>query len=260
MLGNDNSDEAGQENPDDSQACCPSVSGSGDCCSPDSGSGGKSWKMLVFLVIVVAAGAVLARSFMKKSDSTTDQTQQLFATIQSEGKSDTPSSSNAATEVETSDKSKAGTDNLSTVKPAIKAPVSGELEPTLWGKPLDSLASLNKVAAETDAVFILLVAEDQQGNQTITKEIEAAARKIRSSGCRISAFTLKKDAPDYAQLAKQFSTPRVLAMVKGRGASGVSGDITESKLIQAFVTASRSSSGCGPSGCGPLGCGPLRPK
>jgi len=212
--------------------------------------------MLVFLIIVVAAGAVLARSFIKKSNSTTDQKQQLFATIQPDVKSDTPSPSNAAANVETPDKSKAGTDSLSTAKSTTKAPVSGELEPTLWGKPLDSLASLNTLASNTDAVFILLVAQDQLEAQPITREIEAAAKKIQSSGTRISAFTLKKGAPDYAQLAKQFSTPCVLAMVKGRGTSGVSGDITESKLIQAFVTASRPSSGCCPSGAGPAGCVP----
>jgi len=251
MLENDNSDEAGQENPDDAQACCSTSSGSRDCCSPDSGSGGKSWKMLVFLVIVVAAGAVLARSFMKKSDSTTDQTQQLFATIESEVKSDTPSPSNAAANVETPDKSKAGTDSPTIVKSTTKVPVSGELEPTLWGKPLDSLASLNKVATDTDAVFILLAAEDQQKMQPVTSEIEAAAKKIQSNGTRISAFTLNKDAPNYALLAKQFSTPCVLAMVKGRGMSGVTGEITETKLLQAFVMASRATSGCCPSGAGP---------
>lgn len=259
MLENDNSDEVGQENPVDSQACCSTASGDGDCCSPDSGSGGKSWKMLVFLIIVVAAGAVLARSIMKKSDSTTDQTQQLFATIQPEVKSDTPLPSNAAANMETPDKSKAGTDNPTTAKSTIKGPVSGGPEPTLWGKPLISLASLNQVAADTDAVFILLAAEDQQKMQPVTSEIEAAARKIQSNGSRISAFTLNKDAPNYAQLAKQFPTPCVLAMVKGRGMSGVTGEITETKLLQAFVRAASAIS-CGPSGCGPSGCGPLRPK
>ncbi|GAG34271.1 unnamed protein product, partial [marine sediment metagenome] len=194
-----------------------------------------------------------------KSDSTTDQTQQLFPTIQPEVKSDTPSPSDAAANLETSDKSKTGTDSPTTVKPTVKVPVSGGPEPTLWGKPLGSLASLNKVAADTDAVFILLAAEDQQKMQSVTSEIEAAARKIQSNGTRISAFTLQKDAPNYAQLTKQFPTPCVLAMVKGRGVSGVSGDITEAKLLQAFVRAASAIS-CGPSGCGPSGCGPLRPQ
>jgi hypothetical protein len=163
--------------------------------------------------------------------------------------------------VETPDKSKAGTDSLSsTVKPIVKVPVSDDPESTFWGKPLDSLASLNKVATETDAVFILLAAEDQQDNHTITKEIEAAAKIIQSSGSRISAFTLKKNTADYAQLAKQLPAPCVLAMVKGRGTSTVSGDITESKLIQAFVMASRTTSGCCPPGAAPSDCGPLGPK
>lgn len=256
MAENDNTDEAGQENPNDAQACCSTASGSRDCCSPDSGSSGKTWKMLVFLIIVVAAGAVLARSIMNKSNSTTDQTQELFTTIQPEVRSDTPSSPN----VETSDESKAGTDSLATVKSTTKAPVSGVPEPTLWGKPLISLASLNKVAMDTDAVFILLAAGDQQKMQSVTSEIEAAARKIQSNGTRILAFTLQKDAPNYAQLAKQFSTPCVLAMVKGRGMSGVTGQITETKLIQAFVAASRPTSGCCPSGAGSSACGPLRSK
>ncbi len=112
---------------DDVQPCCDG----GDCCPSGSESGGKSWKLLVFLIIVVAAGAVLARSFIKKSNSTTDQAQQLFATIQPEVKSDAPSPSNAAANVETPDKSKAGTDSPSTVTPTIKVPASGDLEPTL---------------------------------------------------------------------------------------------------------------------------------
>jgi len=124
----------------------------------------------------------------------------------------------------------------------------------LWSQELDSLASLNKVAADTDAVYVFLAAEDQQGNQAITKEIEAATKKIKSNGSRISAFRLKKDAPDYAQLAKQFSIPCVVAMVKGRGMSAVSGQISETKLVEAFVTASRPVSSCCPAGTDQSDC------
>ena len=136
-----------------------------------------------------------------------------------------------------------------------------EVASTLWGKPLDSLASLNKVAADSDAVFIVLAAEDKLKMEPITKEIEAAAKKIQAGGSRICAFTLKKDAPNYARLAKQFSIPCVLAMVRNRSTGVVSGDITESKLLQAFVRASRPQSGCGPGACGPgSSCGPKRAK
>jgi len=237
---------------DDVQPCCDG----GDCCPSGSESGGKSWKLLVFLIIVVAAGVVLARSIMNKSDSTTDQSQQLFTTNQLEVCSDSPSSPNA----ETPDKPKVGTDNPTTAKSTATELVSGDPESTLWGKPLISLASLNQVAVDTDAVFIFLAAEDKQQMQPVTSEIESAARKIQMNGKRITAFTLEKSAPEYAQLAKQFPVPCVLAMVKGRGMSGVTGEINEAKLLQAFVGASRATSSCCPPGSDPSVCVPLRPK
>ncbi len=231
MVKNYNSDRTGQENVDDLQKCCPSTSGDKTCCSSASGSYSKR-KLVVLVIIVVAAGIILARSLIKGSTAVSDDTQQLFAAISQEKNNETSPLINAVTNVATSDKT----------------------EPTLWRPELDSLASLNKVATNTDAVFVLLAAEDQQGNQTIKKEIEAAAKKIQSNGSRICAFKLKKDAPDYAQLAKQFSIPCVVAMVKGRGMSAVSGEINETKLVEAFVTASRPSSGCCPSGAGQPDC------
>jgi hypothetical protein len=116
---------------------------------------------------------------------------------------------------------------------------------------LDSLALLDKAAANSDAVFILLAAEDRQSNQAAAKQIEAAAAKIRTGGTTISAFRLEQGAPSFANFAEQLSVPSVLAMVKGAGMSAVSADqITEMKLIQAFVSASRPSAGCCPPGSG----------
>lgn len=223
---NDDKEKAGSEqNTSDVQPCCDG----GSCCPSGSDRGGKRWKIVVFILIVVAAGVVLARSLISKSNSAADQKQQLFATISPEGKLDTPAVVSATTETQASDQ-----------------PVS-----SLWGEPLDSLASLNTVATNADAVFVLLAAEDPQGDQTITKEIEAAAKTIRNGGTRVSAFRLIKDTPNYAQVAKQVSIPCVLAMVRGGGVSAVPADqITETKLVQAFVTASRPSSGCCPPGSG----------
>ncbi|MFH1706964.1 MAG: hypothetical protein ABIF71_03485 [Planctomycetota bacterium] len=56
-------------------------------------------------------------------------------------------------------------------------------------------------------------------------------------------FTLAKSSPEYTNIAQRVPPPGVIAMVKGRGASTVSGDITEARLIQAFVTASSAGSG-----------------
>ncbi len=223
---NDDKEKAGsQENASNLQPCCDG----GSCCPSGSDSGGKNWKIVVFILIVVAAGVVLARSLISKSNSAVDQKQQLFATISPDGKLDAPAVVGAATETQ----------------------ASGQPAPSLWGEPLDSISSVNKVATNADAVFILLAAEDQQADQTITKEIEAAAKTIRNGGTRVSAFRLTKDTPNYAQVAKQVSIPCVLTMVRGGGVSAVPADqITETKLVQAFVAASRPASGCCPAGSG----------
>ncbi len=194
---NDKNEQAGsRQSESDLQPCCDG----GSCCPSGSDGGNKSWKIVVFILIVLAAGAVLARSLLRKSDSPTEQGQNTFAAIQPE---------------------------------------------------LDSLALLDKAAANSDAVFILLAAEDRQSNQAATRQIEAAIRKIQTGGTTISAFRLRQGAPNFANFAKQLSVPCVLAMVKGGGLSGVSADqITEAKLVQAFVTASRPSSGCCPPGSG----------
>ena len=258
MLVNENLEQGqGQEKMDNMQPCCSSSSDGGSCCPSGSDGGGKSWKTLVFIVIVIAAGVVLARSLINKSNSNGGQSQQGFASIQTNSDCDTAPLPGATAQP------MSDIENPTVAKNIIEEGVFVKAAPALWGADLDSLASLNKVAAETDAVFILLAAEDKLKMGAIRKEIEAVMKMIQGSGSRICAFTLKKDAPNYARFAKQFSIPCVLAMVRNRSTGVVSGDITESKLLQAFVRASRPASGCGPGAgaCGPSGsCGPVRAK
>ena len=199
MFNDDNSSQTEPQSREDSQACCP----------PASDRGLQTWKALIFVAIVAAAGVVLARSLMSKSDTTA--------------------------------------------------------EAALWGPELDSLASLDEVATEVDVVFILIAGKDRQDTQTLAGEIEAATKKIRSRGNRISAFRLKEGTSDYENMAEQFSVPTVMAMVKGLGYSAVSDQITEANLLEAFTTASRTLAGCCPPGtnpsvCDAMGCGPSDPK
>ena len=244
---NDKNEQAGsQQSESDLQACCDG----GSCCPSGSDGGNKSWKIVVFILIVVAAGAVLARSIVRKSDASAEQGQDTFAAIQPVGIQDASQpKAEAKTQDPTAAKGNAETPVVANEK--TEKDVPDKASPALWGPELDSLASLNKAAANSDAVFILLAADDQESNHAATKQIEAAAKKIQSNGVRISAFRLSQGAPNYANFSKQLSTPCVLAMVKGGGVSGVSADqIAETKLVQAFVTASRPSAGCCPPGSG----------
>ena len=239
---------SGQENVGDVQSCCDG----GDCCPSGSASGGKSWKTLIFVLVLIAAGVVLAHSFIGESDA--DQSQQTFAPIQIDNMSDIPSPSKAAVNAETPVVPKIETETQLATDETEKQDMPAEVASSLWGLELDSLASLNKVATETDAVFVFLAAGSLQNMQPVIKQIEAAAQKIESNGVRVTAFRLKEAAPEYAQLSKQVSIPCVLAMVKGGGMSTVSGEISEAKLVQAFVAASRPTSGCCPPGTDASDC------
>jgi hypothetical protein len=143
-------------------------------------------------------------------------------------------------------------------EPAVKA-----VEDTKKvGELLDSLSSLNKVAANQDTVFVFVPANE---NETISKEtiaaIASAEQKLKSKGVLIGLYTLQPSSPEYANLAAQLTLPGMLIMSKGRGMGAVSGGITEEKILQAYVASSRAG-GCGPSSsCSPStpGCGPSAP-
>jgi hypothetical protein len=213
--------------------------------------------MVVFILIVIAAGAVLAHSLLNRSSSVCCPGGECFATSPAEEvvdvplEPDVPDVEETVTEPENETDAGFGADSEKAVE-VVDKPVS-----ILPLRPLDSLNSLNAVAADLNVVFILLGADNPEDNEPIAKKIESAAMRVQADGSKVGAFILNKDTPNYARFAKQFSTPCVLATVKGGGMSVVSGDITEARLIQAFVLASRPRSGCGPGGCAPGSpCGP----
>jgi hypothetical protein len=118
---------------------------------------------------------------------------------------------------------------------------------------IGSLSELNTMAAKPDAVFVFLPGKEGASANPPSTAMNGAARTIEAQGKKIGLFTLKPGSPDYDQIAKQISVPGVLAMVKGRGTSPISGDITETKLVQGYLAASNAG-GCGPSagaGCCP---------
>ena len=121
------------------------------------------------------------------------------------------------------------------------------------GTTIGAFSELNEVAIKTDAVFIFLPGKDGTSSNSPASTMNKAARTIEAQGKKIGLFTLKAGSSDYEQIAAQMPVPGVLAVVKGRGMSGISGDITETKLVQGYLAAS-SAAGCGSSagaGCCP---------
>ncbi len=123
-----------------------------------------------------------------------------------------------------------------------------------WGIPLKALAELDQLAADTEAVFIVLPSSDASRMAAIQKEVSTAAATINSRGIRMGKFVLSQDSQDYEGIVKQMGAPAVLAMCKGRGMAAVPGnEVTQDSLLRAYVGASRPS-GCG-SSCGPSASG-----
>jgi hypothetical protein len=141
-------------------------------------------------------------------------------------------------------------------EPAVKAVEDSKKV----GESIESIALLNTLAINQDAVFLYIPAS---GNETIGKEtlnaIASAEQKLKSSDIRIGLYTLQfSPSTEYANLAKQLTLPSILVMSKGKGMGAVSGEITEGKLLQAYVASSRAG-GCCPSGAGSAGCSPAAP-
>jgi uncharacterized protein YpmB len=125
------------------------------------------------------------------------------------------------------------------------------------GEFLDSLSSLNKVAINQDAVFVFVPAKD---NEIVNKEtidaIASAEQKLKSNGIRVGLYTLRFSSPsnEYANIAAQLTLPGMLVISRGRGMGAVSGEITEEKLLQAYVASSRAGSCCPAGGSGSTVC------
>ena len=212
---NDNMEASKQEASD----CGPG------CACNAAGPAGKTRRWIVGVIVLVAAGALVARAMVKNN-----------------GTSAAPAATGFA------------------VLPAVPAQTpSPDITATPYDmdavKEITTLSELNAVAADTFGVFVYLPGKSETTAKAPTAQIHGAARTIEPQlrGGKIGIFTLKTGSRDYEQIASQMAVPGVLAMVKGGGMIPVSGDITEAKLIQGFVAAS-SGGGCGPSGCGPSGC------
>ncbi len=204
-------------------ACCGS-----DCgCHETKAPGKMRW--VLGAVVLVAAGAMVVKAVLKNNSASSEKATASYAAV----------------------------------PPTAPAPVAGApavvKEPAAPAnmkviKTIGTLSELNTVAADTTAVFMLITGKNEVANKSPAEQILGAVRTIETqSGTKVGIFTLKMDSQDYAQITAQMTPPGVLAMVKGRGMVPVSGEITEAKLVQAYVAAS-SAGACGAGGCGPGGC------
>ena len=212
-------------------------------------------------IVLLAALALAARAVLKGNGPSAQTSEAAFAAPLCAEK--TPAPAAAPSLSPERDPSAAA----ATVQPTAPAPsgtsataAPGEPKPgataAAVGKPIGAFAELNQFAVETNAVFVFLPAKPPEATPLPTAPMQAAAKTIEAQGQKVGLFTLKADSHDYQEITAQTPVPSVLVLVKGRGMSAVSGEITETKLVQGFVAASNASScGSGSGGCGAASAG-----
>jgi hypothetical protein len=131
-----------------------------------------------------------------------------------------------------------------TVKSAPDAMGIGDLK---WTK------NLTAKFTDHDFIFVTLPDSDINSTSTLTKRISDAAAKIEARGARVETITLSPDDPEFSITMKRLAIgqlPAVLAISNTGNGGIMTGDITEGKLLQAYLTVSQpvcapgGSSGC----------------
>lgn len=228
------SNVGGAAKPANETAAC----GPGCACGVPSSGGGI--KAVICLAVLVAMVVILAyKAFAGRPPERTDK-----VTGREPGFAMAVATQNSEREIAPSVQNKG--------EPNLAAP--SVINDTRLGKYLESMSELNKVAMDQDAVFIFIPARKDEGASDTTRTAVLSAQKtLDSKKVKVGLYTLQTASPDYSTISSQVQLPAVLVGCKGRGMGAVSGEVTETKLLQTFMASSRAG-GCGPSGCGPSGC------
>ncbi len=219
---------------EEGKSCCASEDAAATCCQPAAGNlssccapGDASWKkgrVLVSIIIILAAIGVGANSLLSGNSA------QSYTTVP------VKSFSAGLSEIPT-----VTAENSSQGKPQTK-----QEEISLSGV-LDSLQSLDTLAADKDVVFLVLPGEAQISSPAVPKQLGTVATNLWKNGQKVAVFTLKSSSADHNQLVRHFSVktfPSVVILGRQGSASAVAGDITEAGLYNAFVLASKSGACC----------------
>ncbi|MCL5036742.1 MAG: arsenite efflux transporter metallochaperone ArsD [Chloroflexi bacterium] len=231
---------------DDASVCGPGC----DCGTP---SGGWKARMVIGLVVLLTiAGILIYKISNQKAYKADSATQKAGFAV-----------SSAAENVTTENKAvtlgavveKKGEADAKITEPAAAENKKTAIDKTKIGEYLDSLGELNKVALNQDAVFIFIPAKkDESPGESTRLSILSAQKKLALSNIKVGLFTMRTSSPDFSTFSSRVQLPAILVACKGRGMGVVSGDVTETKLLQAFMASSQAG-GCGTSGCGSSSAG-----
>ncbi|MFO8007732.1 MAG: hypothetical protein R6V05_08360 [Candidatus Brocadiia bacterium] len=208
-----------------------------NCAVPS--SGGKVKAAICLVVLLAVAGIIAYKAFSSRQQDGSNT-----VATRAQGFAADTAAQNPGLERESSAQDR-GEPN--------KAALSAR-DGTRIGEHLESLSELNEVALDQDAVFIFVPAKkDEVASDTTRTAVFSGQRTLDSNGIKVGLYALQTTSPDYPEISSQVQLPAVLVACKGRGMRAVSGEVTETKLLQMFMAVSRAG-GCCPAGSGASGC------
>jgi hypothetical protein len=115
---------------------------------------------------------------------------------------------------------------------------------------------LNDLAADQDAVLVLFPKGAGDGlSEAIWKATAASRDKLQAQGMTVGIYQLAVDSEDFPAIAARHSLPGVLVLSRSADRPLISGDtpdaamltgtVTESRILQAYVAASLAAGGGG---------------
>ncbi len=120
--------------------------------------------------------------------------------------------------------------------------------PELVGTSIRALSELDTQAREMNAVFVFIPAKGVAPTASTLAAIKGAKQSLEIRfDIKIGLFTLIPGSRDYEEMAAQISVPGLVPIVKTGAKKPISGDLTESKIVDAFMVAVATG------GCCPLG-------
>lgn len=218
------------------------------CGCGSAGAGGKCGKIFGVLVVIVVCALVVRALSKDKGSAVDDKASAGFSALPAATQKpmgDAPAGLERTNAPEESGAEQAVTNALEKVE--------AEQAMTNALKEISAIMDLNTVATGSKGVFIYVPAKGPAASTSPLATMLSAAQKIEpQAGGKIGMFTLKVGSPDYEKISVQLAVPGVIVLAPGGRMVPVTGEITETKLVQGFLSSVQS---CGAGGCGPSGCG-----
>lgn len=103
------------------------------------------------------------------------------------------------------------------------------------------ISSFNQVKPSQEVAFVYVPSKNGKMSNKIKSAIQSAKQTLEAKNIKVDLYTLNTSAADYSTQSK---TPAVIVIYKGKDKKTVSGDISTTRLLQAYMAATLSG-GCG---------------